>query len=97
MQKYTVSSGHRFLNTGITVIRFTLGIRVSATCILSMSNLTAGIHIHTQYGTIWKRNFHKVFSFEVYLLVGTVWHLYETSEIRVVRGELGADSTSFHV
>ena len=41
-------------------------------------------------------NFHKVFSFEVYLLVGTLWHLYETSEIRVVRGELGADSTSFH-
>ena len=24
------------------------------------------------------------------------WHLYETSEIRVVRGELGANSTSFH-
>ena len=41
-------------------------------------------------------NFHKVFSFEVYLLVGTLWHLYETSEIRVVRGELGADSTGFH-
>ena len=36
-------------------------------------------------------NFHKIFPFEVYLLVGTLWHLYETSEIRVVRGELGAD------
>ena len=34
--------------------------------------------------------------FEVYLLVGTLWHLYETSEIRVVRGELGANPTSFH-
>ena len=30
-----------------------------------------------------------------YLLVGTLWHLYEMSEIRVVRGEPGADSTSF--
>ena len=26
-------------------------------------------------------NFHKIFPFEVYLLVGTLWHLYETSEI----------------
>ena len=41
-------------------------------------------------------NFHKIFPFEVYLLVGTLWHLCETSEICVVRGELGADSTSFH-
>ena len=40
-------------------------------------------------------NFHKIFPFEVYLLVGTLWHLYETSEIRVVRGELGANPTSF--
>ena len=39
-------------------------------------------------------NFHKIFPFEIYLLVGTLWHLYETSEIRVVRGELGANSTS---
>ena len=31
MQKYIVSSGHKFLNTGITVIRFTPGIWVSAT------------------------------------------------------------------
>ena len=41
-----------------------------------------------------EKNFHKTFHFEIYLLVGTLWHLYETSEIRVVRGELGADSTS---
>ena len=31
-----------------------------------------------------------------YLLVGTLWHLYEMSEIRVVCGELGVNSTSFH-
>ena len=36
----------------------------------------------------------KYFFFEVYLLVRTLWHLYETSEIHVVRGELGANSTS---
>ena len=42
-------------------------------------------------------NFHKIFPFEFYLLVGTLWHLYETSEIRVVRGELGANSTSLRI
>ena len=40
-----------------------------------------------------EKNFHKTFHFEVYLLFGTLWHLYEMSEIRVVRGELGANST----
>ena len=56
-----------------------------------MSNLTADIHMHTKYGTIWKR-----IIFEIYLLVGTLWQLCETSEIRIVRGELGANSTSLH-
>ena len=65
-------------------------------CILCMSNLTAGIHMHTRYGTIWKRISTKYFLFEIYLLVGTVWQLCETSEIRVVRGELGVNSTSLH-
>ena len=40
-------------------------------------------------------DFHKIFLFEVYLLFGTLWHLYEMSEIRVVRGELGTNLTSF--
>ena len=53
-------------------------------CILGMSNLTADIHMH------------KIFIFEIYLLVQTLWQLCETSEIRVVRGELGANSTSLH-
>ena len=94
MQKYIVSSGHKFLNTGITVIRFTLGIRVSATAYLAwVTLLLVYIFIHNmvQFGT----NFHKIFPFEVYLLVGTLWHLYKTSEIRVVCGELGANPTSF--
>ena len=51
-------------------------------CILGMSNFTADIH--------------KILIFEIYLLVGTLWQLCETSETRVVRGELGANSTSLH-
>ena len=61
-----------------------------------MSNLTAGIHMHTRYGTIWKRISMKYSFFEIYLLVRTLWQLCETSEIRVARGEPGANSTSLH-
>ena len=63
-----------------------------------MSNLTAGIHMHTRYGTIWKRISMKYsfFFFEIYLLVRTLWQLCETSEIRIVCGEPGANSTSLH-
>ena len=44
-----VSSGRKyFLNTCMTVIRFTPEI-------LGTSNLTADIHMHTKYGMIWKR------------------------------------------
>ena len=65
-------------------------------CILGMSNLTAGIHIHNmvQFGKDFPQIFFFFFFFEVYLLVGTLWHLYKMSEIRVVHGELGANSTS---
>ena len=57
MRKYMVSSGRKyFLNTCITVIHFTPEVQVSATAYLhSMSNLTADLHMHTKYGTIWKR------------------------------------------
>ena len=65
-------------------------------CILGMSNLTAGIHMHTKYGMIWKKNFYEIFIFEVYLLVRTLWQLCKTSKIRVVRGEPGVNSTSLH-
>ena len=54
-----------------------------------MSNFTAGIHNMVQFGNEFPQDI-------FYLLGGTLWHLYETSEIRVVRGELGANSTSFH-
>ena len=94
--KYIVSSGHKFLNTGITVIRFYTGGMCLSNCILCMSNLTAGIHMHTRYGTIWKRISMKYSLFEIYLLVGTLWQLCETSEICVAHGEPGANSTSLH-
>ena len=42
------------------------------------------------------KEFHEIFIFEVYLLVGTLWQLCETSKIRVVHGEPGANSTSLH-
>ena len=61
-------------------------------CILGMSNLTACIYIHNMVHL--GKEFPQNISFEVYLLVGTLWHLYETSEIRVVHGELGVNSTS---
>ena len=51
--KIQFSSGHKFLNTGITVIRFTLGIRVSATAYLAwVALLLAYIVIHNivQFG-----------------------------------------------
>ena len=59
-------------------------------CILGMGNLTADIHMHTKYGMVWKRISMK------YLLVGTLWQLCKTSEIHVIRGEPGANSTSLH-
>ena len=64
-------------------------------CILGMSNLTADIYAYKIWYDL-EKNFHKVFIFEVYLLVGTLWQLCETSEVRVVCGEPGANSTSLH-
>ena len=43
-----------------------------------------------------EKNFHKIFIFEIYFLVGTFWQLCEMSEICVVHGEPGANSTSLH-
>ena len=43
-----------------------------------------------------EKNFHKIFIFEIYLLIVTLWQLCEMSEIRVVHGEPGANSTSLH-
>ena len=58
-------------------------------CILGMSNLTAGIHIHNmvQFG----KEFPQIFS----LFVGrNTLAFVQMSETRVVHEELGANSTS---
>ena len=65
-------------------------------CILGMSNITADIHMHTKYGTIWKRISIKYSFLKFYLLVRTLWQLCKMSEIRVVGGEPGMNSTSLH-
>ena len=65
-------------------------------CILGMSNLTADIHMRTKYSMIWKRISIKYSFVKFYLLVGTLWQLCEMSEIRMVHGEPGANSTSLH-
>ena len=65
-------------------------------CILGMSNLTTGIHMHTKYGTIWKGISMK-YSFLKFICWSEHFgQLCETSEIRVVHGEPGANSTSLH-
>ena len=61
-----------------------------------MSNLTADLHMHTKYGTIWKRISMK-YSFLKFICWSEHFgNLWGTSEIRVVRGEPGANSTSLH-
>ena len=60
-----------------------------------MSNLTADLHMHTKYGMIWKRISMK-YSFLKFICWSEHWQLCETSEIRVVCGEPGANSTSLH-
>ena len=94
--KYIVSSGHKFSHYRYHSNPLYTGGVCLSNCILCMSNLTAGIHMHTRYGTIRKRIFHEIFLFEIYLLVGTLWQLCETSEIRVAHGGPGANSTSLH-
>ena len=37
--KYIVSSGHKYLNTGITVIRFIVGVCVSATAYICIQDM----------------------------------------------------------
>ena len=65
-------------------------------CILGMRNLTADIHMHAKYGTIWKRISIKYRFLKFYLLVRTCWQLCKMSEICVVRREPGVNSTSLH-
>ena len=61
-----------------------------------MSNLTADLHMHTKYGTIWKRISMKYSFLKFICWLEHFGNWCETSEIRVVRGEPGANSTSLH-
>ena len=57
--KIQFSSGHKFLNTGITVICLTLGIRVSATAYLAWVTLLLAyivIHNMVQFGNGFLQN-----------------------------------------
>ena len=84
MQKYIVSSGHEFLNTGITVIRSTLGIRVSATAYLAWVTLLPVYIIWYNLET----NFHKIFLFVGWNTLAFVRNEWNSHSSRRTRREL---------
>ena len=57
-------------------------------CILGMGNLTGYVHASVKYELFWKIISIKNAFLNFVLLVGTFWHLRETSEFHVVHGEL---------
>ena len=65
-------------------------------CILGMGNLTGYVHVPVKYELFWKIISIKNAFLNFVLLVGTFWHLRETSEFHVVCDELGANSTCLH-
>ena len=65
-------------------------------CILGMGNLTGYVHVSVKYKLLWKIISIKNAFLTFVLLVGTFWHLCEMSKFRIVRGELGANSTCWH-
>ena len=65
-------------------------------CILGMGNLTGYVHVPVKYELFWKIISIKNAFLNFVLLVGTFWHLREMNEFRIVRSELGANSTCWH-
>ena len=65
-------------------------------CILGMGNLTGYVHVPVKYESFWKMISIKNAFLNFVLLVGTFWHLHETSEFHIVCDELGANSTCLH-
>ena len=57
-------------------------------CILSMGNLTACAHVLVKYGTFRKIISTRKLNLKFTVLVGTFWHIGETSGFRVVHEEL---------
>ena len=57
-------------------------------CILGMANLTGYVHVPVKYESFWKIIAIKNAFFNFVLLVGTFWHLCETSKFHIIHGEL---------
>ena len=56
-------------------------------CILGMGNLTGYVHVPVKYESFWKIISIKDAILKFVLLVGTFWHLCETSKFHVVCNE----------
>ena len=56
-------------------------------CILGMDNLTGYVHVTVKYELFWKIISIKNAILKFVLLVGTFWHLCETSKFCIVRDE----------
>ena len=58
-------------------------------CILGMGDLTGYVHVPAKYKLFWKIiSIKKKCILNFVLLVGTFWHLCETSEFHIVHSEL---------
>ena len=65
-------------------------------CILGLGNLIGYVQVPVKYESFWKIISIKSTFFNFVLLVGTFWHLCETSKFCIVHGEPGANSTCLH-
>ena len=65
-------------------------------CILGRGNLTGYVHVPVKYELFWKIISIKNAFLNFVWLVGTFWHLCETSKVHVVCDEPGANSTCWH-
>ena len=65
-------------------------------CILGMGNLIRYVQVPVKYELFWKIISIKSAFLNFVLLVGTFWHLCETSKFCVVHNEPGANSTHLH-
>ena len=61
-----------------------------------MGNLIGYVQVPVNYELFWKIISIKSAFLNFVLLVGTFWHLCETSEFHIVHGKPGANSTCLH-
>ena len=61
-----------------------------------MGNLIGYVQVPVKYESFWKIISIRSAFLNFVLLVGTFWHLSETSKFHVVRSEPGANSTCLH-